>query len=207
MQLSKAKMWILRFLLMNWHLRWMASSPWGANLLFCGRKSTCSWWKAGKIPLGQLKSTYLCHIERFTLGRLKNASLVVDDLAGQLLLRKPTAAPCQELRVALLAYPFHSLVPSAFPWCSPAVGYLSHRRQPLTHIITVFVYKAGSACFAEQKSMQKLHVLSVRVFNNPCPSCCSSSLALPHSALVLSNLLQPSSFVAALTLTDTMTKQ
>lgn len=54
MQLSKTKMWMLTFLLMSWHLWWRASSPWGAHLLFCVTKSSCSWWKAGKIPLGQL---------------------------------------------------------------------------------------------------------------------------------------------------------
>lgn len=68
MPLSKAKRWTLRGLLMTYHLLRMASSPWGAHLLFCGRKSTCSWWKAGKIPLGQLKSAKVCNIQRFPLG-------------------------------------------------------------------------------------------------------------------------------------------
>lgn len=181
------------FLLMNWHLLWMASSPWGAHFLVCGRKSTCSWWKDGKIPLGQLQSAWVC--QRFTLGHLKNVSLAVDDLAGQLFLRKPGAAPCQELRVALLACPFH-LGPRLFPLM------LTHSRLP--------------EC-PQQPSLTVLQCLFTTLAlpplpNTPCSKCQDGCLTIPalplpqpcHTALVLCHLLQPRSFVAALILTDTM---
>lgn len=171
------------FLLMNWHLLWTASSPWGAHFLVCGRKSTCSWWKAGKVYLRAFEK---CLISSWWLSRAS--------------FRKPGAAPCQELMVSLLACPFH-LGPRHFPLV------LTHSRLPQcpqvpSLSITVFVYQTGSSSFSKYSMFQ----VSGWVFNNSCPSCPSSSPAC-HTALVLCDLLQPRSFVAALILTDTVPNQ
>lgn len=150
--------------------------------------------KGWKDPSGTASEHLGLPIERLTSGCLKNASLAVDDLAGQLLLWKPAAAPHQELRVALVACPFHSLLPSSFPWCSPAVGYLSHRRQPLARIIAAFARLAlpalpNAPCFKCQDGCWTIPALPATL----CTCSCSPATA--------------TSSVAALPLADTTAKQ